>query len=230
MKPYGQQLDTLRENWSKNTQLMEANATSFAQSFMSSFSTAFGPLSGGDSTLKSITDSLGSADPEKWKQIGDEWGRWAGTSLAPVIADLQGIAVGLKEIMDVLPGIKTAWDWTAGWAIKGYSRAATEALPIVKADKAAMDALQPMEARQASPLARALPEGEALLARMLEWFKSASGGQGPGGAAPALNVDLKPDIHIQIGNETIADIAVKAVEDKTKSEYAASRRGFGEAW
>ena len=101
---------------------MSANVAGFAHSAWAGFAAAFGPLPSASNLVKNLVETLGSPNPEKWKQLGDNFGRMAGANLKPLAEDLAKIAGVLRDIASIVPSLKTFWEWTGGMAVSGYKQ------------------------------------------------------------------------------------------------------------
>lgn len=161
MGPWGDQLARLTDAWNANTGQMKANAHEFFQSIGSGFSAAFGGLPDISAKARELIDTLASNDPAKWRELGDELGRIAGTNLRGLVESLGQ----LKEIGNALMPVLKAAAWLGGKAAEGYSLYKKEVLPDVS--------------RKFDPLTR---EDQGLLSRL--FGEKAEGPAFPGWAGP----------------------------------------------
>jgi len=230
MRPYGTAIDDIESNWNQKTDLMSQNVISFARSTGAGFLATFGPLPSIDAMLKSIVETLGDPDPTKWQQLGEEFGRWAGTNLKPLTADIASIASSISTIASIVPNLKTLWDWTGGWAVEGYRKFQQDLLPDMQTGGAAAfeSARRPFTVNRAPAPAESLA-GPIALGPTGQWLvdavRSAINAVMPTAATPAVNVESKPTLNVRIGDREIKDVAVEAVKEEMKANYAASRRG-----
>jgi hypothetical protein len=208
------------------------NVSAFTEGVKGGFMGMLGGLGEVDSRINSIVEALGKPDEEKWRQIGEQFGQLAGTSLTGFVDSLKEVKTTAAEIFGFLSPVLEILKF-AGSGYKAFGEAWTQhglredyyagtsglGSMFDNSDLYDKPNLAPEQAYPGWTGPRA-PEGP--MAR--------SGGSGQT-VAPQIHVQPEvrveaPQVNVRVGERQLTDIVVDIVKS-IRSRY---RQGAGDGW
>jgi hypothetical protein len=116
---YGKVFERITGLWDRNSKELVANMRAFVSEFKAGFSAAFGGLPDITGQVDRLVTLLCSANPDKWKQLGQEWGKLVGTDLGAFKSAIADIMTNAKTLADALKTIADVIKWVQGKEEKG---------------------------------------------------------------------------------------------------------------